>query len=613
MTWMTEHDYKSNTWAMNAGIPQAFITTFRAEDAEKLTARWKHGLGRSKYKPAEYERVQAIVDAKRLQSALIAKKLKRTQCVAKEIKECDILRQHRQVWSRECPRLQKAEVKAENELHDFIENVRPFGIEDTAIFSLKDYEVFLERDRKAFIMGTVEPVYQLREDLCFRLDQEQQLSPALSNWEQVQQQVNLVKDQQDIITAKLQEEYCNIEEEITGLGLEKYVPTLDSLVNKDSIPTEVLESDCPYPELKESLIQAFQSLSQIHHSRLHCLQEHLKRTDRHCGWCPDDHLRFHFILSQYTQEIPNNRALCNHMLQRIFPEKTKHDLMEHERAWARQRFTQTQIKVLTQQWQQDQEELLAKALATLQEARDAYQEELELQRDRQHQQDICFRLREKLQQWRSHQEEVAQLQASIAARQQEEAEAILKREQEKEATLRANQKEKLRKFHLEQQKRREELEQRDQERLVKLRAAMEEQARQDRDRVRFRAEVLQRRKEEREACELERFREEAEKQNRLEALRNQVAVVAEADTERMMGGTQAWRNRYSTIRSVDMQKPFFGLNTYTDAQIVSDPRLRIEQALREAGLHHTQYAQEVLSHIKPPKPPRRDTKSALQF
>lgn len=48
-------------------------------------------------------------------------------------------------------------------------------------------------------------------------------------------------------------------------------------------------------------------------------------------------------------------------------------------------------------------------------------------------------------------------------------------------------------------------------------------------------------------------------------------------------------------------------------QIVSDPRVRVEQALREAGLHHSQYAKQVLSVIKPTKPPRRDTKSMLKF
>jgi len=70
--------------------------------------------------------------------------------------------------------------------------------------------------------------------------------------------------------------------------------------------------------------------------------------------------------------------------------------MEHERLWDLQRFTQTQLRVATQQWQRDLDELLDRALVTLQEAKHAHQEELKLHRDRQHQQDICLNLREKV-------------------------------------------------------------------------------------------------------------------------------------------------------------------------------------------------------------------------
>lgn len=48
-------------------------------------------------------------------------------------------------------------------------------------------------------------------------------------------------------------------------------------------------------------------------------------------------------------------------------------------------------------------------------------------------------------------------------------------------------------------------------------------------------------------------------------------------------------------------------------QIMSDPRVRIEQSLWKAGLYHSQYAKNVLSTIQPPKPPRKDTKSTLKF
>lgn len=48
-------------------------------------------------------------------------------------------------------------------------------------------------------------------------------------------------------------------------------------------------------------------------------------------------------------------------------------------------------------------------------------------------------------------------------------------------------------------------------------------------------------------------------------------------------------------------------------QILSDPRVRIELALREAGVHHSRYAKEVMSTIKPLKPPRPENKSTLQL
>ncbi|XP_029348904.1 coiled-coil domain-containing protein 148-like [Echeneis naucrates] len=593
-----------------------FITHYRAEDAEKLTKRMKNGLWSSKYKQGEYKRLEAILDAKRLESDLIGQKVQKTQCAAKETKESSILRQHRQVWSRECPRLQKAEEKAENEICNFLEQIVPNSRTDTAIFSLQEDELLLNRERESFRIATVEPVHQLRDDLCFRIDelQHQQLTVHPSNWKQVIQQIQFVKDQQDGITAKLQAELRALEEEILGLGLEKYLNSnSDNLVEMQNIPAAVLNSDCPYPELKESLIQAFHSLSTRYCRRLQVLQELQQKTDRFCCWSPDDHLRYQFTLFQYTQDIPNHRALFMDMLHRLFSEKTTQELMEHGRVWDSQRFTQEQLNTASKHWQRDREELLARALVTLQEANHTHQEELELHSDRQNQKDICSHLREKLQRWRAQQEEVARLEAAIAAREQAQEEARLKREQEKEATIRSQQKEKVRQFYLKQQRRREELEQRDQERLANLRSIMEEQARRDKKRVQFRADMLQQRREEREMREIEHQREEEEKQTRLEALRNQVCVVAEADPVRMMADTEAWRSRHLNVKEFELQRPLYSINTYTDTQIVSDPRVRAEQALREAGLHHSQYAQEVLSVIKPPKPPRRDTKSILKF
>nr|XP_046188573.1 coiled-coil domain-containing protein 148-like isoform X1 [Oncorhynchus gorbuscha] len=597
---------------------RGFITNCRTEDLEKLTLRMKDGLGSSKYKPAEYEKLQAIVDAKLLQSAHIAQKVKRTLRTAKETKESSLLRQHRQVWSRENIKLANAGEKAEAELQGFLGLNGLGSTTDKEVLSeLLDPELLLESELDVFRCATVEPIWQLREDLQYRLTevqhQQQHQPPQPADWEKVLHQVNSVKDQQDAINRKLHTEYLAIEEDILSLGVEESsTKTADCLVPVDQVPEEFLNIDCPYPGLTASLIKEFQSLSEKYQSRLQSVQDRLQGLDRFCGWSADDHLRFQMTVSQYPPDLHNHRALYMDLLQRLFPHRSRQELTDHERRWDWQRFTQTQMHVVAQSWQRDRADLMFKALVTLEEARQTHREELALHTDRKHQQDICSRLSDKLQKWRAHQEEVARLEAAIAGRQQEEKEDRLRREQERDSAMRSLQKEKVKQYYAEKQRRREELERRDQQRLTELRRFMAEQAKRDKERVQFREEALLQRRQEREAQALQHLKEEEERDSRLEALRNQVAVVAEPDPERMMGDTEAWRGRIMQQSGEEefwLHRPLYHLNTYTDSQIVSDPRVRIELALRAAGLHDTLYAKEVLSVVQPPRPPRRDTDS----
>uniref|UniRef100_A0A3B3UK24 Coiled-coil domain containing 148 n=1 Tax=Poecilia latipinna TaxID=48699 RepID=A0A3B3UK24_9TELE len=378
------------------------------------------------------------------------------------------------------------------------------------------------------------------------------------------------KDQQMDVIAKLNAEYQDIEQEIKDLGFEV------CLLLSETIPEEVLNADCPYPELKDSLIQAFQSLSERFQDKFQTLTKQL-----FCDWSPDDHQRFQFTVSLYTHDVPNYKALCIDMLQRQFPDRTRLDLLQHGRSCDMHRFIQKQIRVVTHQWQRDTQELLDRALDTLQEAKHAHQEELEHHRDRQHQQDICLHLREKvgLQQWRAQQEEVAKLEAAIAARRQEEEEERLKREQEKEAAMRFHQKEKVKTLSI----------------FLSWKGV---------------CYLLQHFFYFFLISNVEQIYQKSLKEIRVV---RRVEVVAEADPERMMADTKAWRSRRLSEKEFELQRPLYSINTYTDKQIVSDPRVRAEQAFREAGVHQNQYAKEALSQIKPPKPPRRDTKSTLQF
>jgi len=46
-------------------------------------------------------------------------------------------------------------------------------------------------------------------------------------------------------------------------------------------------------------------------------------------------------------------------------------------------------------------------------------------------------------------------------------------------------------------------------------------------------------------------------------------------------------------------------------QVAGDKRLRVEKALREAGIHDTDYARWIMAKVKPPQEPRKDQHSTL--
>lgn len=46
--------------------------------------------------------------------------------------------------------------------------------------------------------------------------------------------------------------------------------------------------------------------------------------------------------------------------------------------------------------------------------------------------------------------------------------------------------------------------------------------------------------------------------------------MAEADPERMMADTEAWKNRHLNVNEFELRKPLYSINTYTDTQVRRD-------------------------------------------
>ncbi len=120
---------------------------------------------------------------------------------------------------------------------------------------------------------------------------------------------------------------------------------------------------------------------------------------------------------------------------------------------------------------------------------------------------------------------------------------------------------------------------------------------------------------------LSKEQENEEKKIRLEKFYDAVKPNIEADPTRMISYTEAELNRRgvhtnhnNTTNSLQNsqdsymeKKPMFKNFSFTDKQINSDARLRIEQRLRSAGLINSEYARTLMSNMKQaPTQARRD-------
>ncbi|XP_074766514.1 coiled-coil domain-containing protein 148 isoform X2 [Athene noctua] len=592
-----------------------FFTTRRISGVENLVIPMRNGLCSQKYKPVDYKHLHELAAAEKMASAKIQLKIKKAEQVSKISKDQMLLKQHQQVWWQEHKRLRENREKAEAEIKTFLDEE---SHKHNFFLDMRDLEHKLSKERDTYQTNTVVPIWQLKENLKLRLSEmqchlsEESCLKSKINPAEMLQQVQFVKKQQKANLEFLILESLALERE---LGDYKTKALAHSSEEKNGlfleVPSALLSLECPYPDLKSLVIDEYRRLARGYLSRLQELDRQLEVLSRNIEWKEEDQWVFQTVTSQYPRDLQRRRTLYLDVLQRYLPHKSRRDLVLHEKAWDRYHFIRSQRRALILDWAQAKKTFLVKGAMTVAEASAAHEAEVLLANTRQKQQEICADLKAKVLQWKAQQEEAAKLEAAIAARRKEKKDEEERLQKEQEVIRRAQEKEKVKKYWAEKQLKWQEQEEKDLQRLEELRKLMAEQAVKDRERVKFRQALLEKRLLEKKELALRAAREEEEREKCLEALRQQVAVVAKLDPARVVADTVASKARMGvgTNEEFDLQKPLFQLHTYSELQIISDPRLRVELALREAGLHKTLYAKEILPKIPPLKLPRRDMES----
>ncbi|XP_050756163.1 coiled-coil domain-containing protein 148 isoform X3 [Gymnogyps californianus] len=456
-----------------------FFTTHRIRDVENLVIPMRNGLCSQKYKPVDYKHLYELAAVEKKASANIQLKIKKTEQVSKINKEQMLLKQHRQVWWQEHKRLSENRQKAEAEIKTFLDEE---SHKHNFFLDMRDFERKLSKERDTYQTNTVVPIWQLKENLKFRLSEmqcylsEESCLESKINPVEMLQQIKFVKKQQKAILEFLILESLALERELEDY---KTKALAHSFEEKNGlfleVPSALLSLECPYPDLKTLVINEYRKLASGYWSKLQEIDQQLKVLYRNIEWKEEDQWVFQAVINQYPSDLQRRRTLYLDVLQRYLPHKSRRDLVVHEKAWDHYHFIRNQRRVLILNWAQARKAFLLKAVKTVAEASAAHETEVVLANTRQKQQEIC-------------------------------------------ADLKA----KVKKYWAEKQLKWQEQEEKDLQRLEELRKLMAEQAVKDRERVRFRQALLEKQLLEKKELALQEAREEKEKEKCLEALRQQI-------------------------------------------------------------------------------------------
>jgi len=595
-------------------------TAIGAADSS-LVNRFIGGQGSNRYRPADYDKLQAIAQLRKAAGNKTFQKVEKITKASKEKKEQNLLQQHKACWSKEKIRLHSLQRKLQSDI-DALRPGSPLDYSSIKEFfqDLEIYEELLSEDTQEFKKNTIQPLWDLREDLQFWLGENRDrilMGVAEEEHAEVLKVVESVKMQQQVVMETLQMEQEQLEQELDSMALHEMMGSglTSDVVMESGIPQEAYELECPDEQLKISVLEEFVLLDNKYEAQLEFLnlKYHHVRQSSTGGWSKHDHFHFVHLMEQYPPELPNRRMLYVDRMLREMPHKTRSKLVEHEEWYLAHKFYQEQFHSTLRAWAHDREDLLVKVKATFADAWTAYEEAAEKAKTRKKQENICHELYKKVLAFREQKLEALKLQAAIAAKQQEEAEREIRTAEEKEQKRRDHQRKQIQDFKEQKEREREISAEAERKRLAELQEKMAEQAVLDHERVKYREEQLQLRQEAKQQAKELALEQEQEKERRLDKLRQQVQVHVEDDPGRIFKTTEASKARVASMydEELELQHPLFAVHGYDDKKMASDRRLKVEKALRDAGMHNSDYARRIMASIKPPQEPRKDQHSTL--
>ncbi|OBS59546.1 hypothetical protein A6R68_09328, partial [Neotoma lepida] len=160
---------------------------------------------------------------------------------SKAAKEQTLIKQHKQVWWQEQERLNGLRCKLESEIKSCL-NEESIGNE--CFCELRNFEKELSEQWCTYLKAVIDPIHQLRA-------------------------VDFVKKQSKAVFERLDQEQQEVEKDLSDWSVKLLDDSSEEKANLLSEqPTELETLECPYPDLKSSILNEFWSFTEKYQKKL---------------------------------------------------------------------------------------------------------------------------------------------------------------------------------------------------------------------------------------------------------------------------------------------------------------------------------------------------------
>ena len=317
-----------------------------------------------------------------------------------------------------------------------------------------------------------------------------------------------------------------------------------------------------------------------------------------------------FIMNQYSDtSMVNRRKLLLDRLEKEFPKVSKFEIRDLSGWHFGLETYEFQKKLLIKSFFHSKNEFISKTKIHNQESWNSHFEfeEEKMAKEQRKKERLEFLV--KLRDWKMKRLDILRMENELAIRNAEEMEEKRKMEEKLKSKETKDKKEKVLLF---QQEKRFQDEQKKTELQIQLDRTKKEVTKQienDREKINKRNEVFAEKIETRKMQNFEKNEFKLRKQELQLLITKKISDQVANDPDRIHHVTKASSAKFDT--SKDLQAPLFKLDTFPSDAITADPRIRFEIALREAGLHNTEYAKQAMQRISPIKHSKPELKSNI--